>query len=894
MVFKERWKWKRAGGAFGSSFTFLLVAAVLTLLLCATATSGQEQNVTGGSDLSSLEKTQNESDSSSAEAGNSDPTSVGYDSEDDDEQAALSSPSSSTSRSPLNCEIELTFSASSIDMPKFDSTFSIRNNRKSELNAWQVVWRFPSEKVIPGSVEGAILLATGTTRGSPARVVNTRTNVPILPFSSRGFTFTAYSVLDDTEEMKNVSRAPESVSVNGLSCVPVVGDKDNPAEPRTPGESGIGGDYEKVDRVDELCVPPDQSSDSSLSFLPSCVVSYCCGALPTDDTDDPTQQIVNQKAKEARHSLLPNQMILDEDDIAWSDCSRGADLVVLQNATSSGSNSNEWGQDSFVIAAMVKPGGYFGLCANTSVGPIFGEDYFDFYLLTNDERAVSLNILLGLSEDKGEPKSKLQQLVEADIPVYGVTDLNNNDPWKYIELDLKDLGVPGWAFFGIENNMKNADIPIFIYDLGVYATIDKAIAKARTPPTINWSALEQNGNFSFMTDQFMHKMEQPADDAMIPALLCSLLAILFVVVAASVVTYTVRMRKSQREKHSAGTANSDTTGSFSSLQQGKPGPVIRTYNGNDGGDGDSLTCIINGSEEGVFDVDFKKDVVLQEVLGSGGFGTVHKATWKGHLVAVKIMHGMIEGSQVLNNFKKEIDVLSSLKHPCIINFLAASLTPPDVCIIQELAEKGSLYTLLHGSGTEHKPLRYGDILQYGIDIADAMAYLHPTVVHRDLKSQNVLLDSNGRAKVCDFGIAKFKDKTFLTTVNSHAGTPSYMAPELFSAGDVSEKCDVFSYGVLLWECFTGCVPWDELSTPMQVIFAVGVQKQRLPIPPHCPTFLARLMADCWREDPHARPGFTKILHWLDEEHQRYIAQKSLRAANGGQPSNSESNSCNSP
>merc|ERR1719245_815911 len=88
-------------------------------------------------------------------------------------------------------------------------------------------------------------------------------------------------------------------------------------------------------------------------------------------------------------------------------------------------------------------------------------------------------------------------------------------------------------------------------------------------------------------------------------------------------------------------------------------------------------------------------------------------------------------------------------------------------------------------------MKYVELLQYGLDIADAMAYLHPTVVHRDLKSQNVLLDSNTRAKVCDFGIAKFKNKTFLTTVNSQAGTPAYMAPELFSAGDVSESATCF-------------------------------------------------------------------------------------------------------
>merc|ERR1711981_771762 len=102
-----------------------------------------------------------------------------------------------TLSSALECEIELEYSASAINMPKFDATFAIRNNRPSNLSAWQVVWRYENEKLIPGSVDGAILLATGTSSGQPARVVNTRKNAPIMPFSTKGFTFTAYSTLED-------------------------------------------------------------------------------------------------------------------------------------------------------------------------------------------------------------------------------------------------------------------------------------------------------------------------------------------------------------------------------------------------------------------------------------------------------------------------------------------------------------------------------------------------------------------------------------------------------------------------------------------------------------------------------------------------------------------------
>lgn len=70
-------------------------------------------------------------------------------------------------------------------------------------------------------------------------------------------------------------------------------------------------------------------------------------------------------------------------------------------------------------------------------------------------------------------------------------------------------------------------------------------------------------------------------------------------------------------------------------------------------------------------------------------------------------------------------------------------------------------------------------------------------------------------QVCDFGIAKFKEKTFLSTLHIQAGTPAYMAPEMFRASAVSEKCDVFSYGTLLWECLTGEVPWAKMVSPMQ-------------------------------------------------------------------------------
>ena len=181
----------------------------------------------------------------------------------------------------LECEIELTYSASAINMPKFDATFAIRNNRPTELSAWLVVWRYENEKLIPGSVEGAILLATGTSNGGPARVVNTRNNAPITPFSTKGFTFTAYSTLVETEA-RNTSRAPSSVSVNGLQCAPIYPSK---------GLGGVRDDFsDEVLRVEE-CVPPMEANDSEVLFLPSCEQAYCCGLITPSGTTEAQQEV---------------------------------------------------------------------------------------------------------------------------------------------------------------------------------------------------------------------------------------------------------------------------------------------------------------------------------------------------------------------------------------------------------------------------------------------------------------------------------------------------------------------------------------------------------------------------------------------------------------------------
>ncbi|KXZ44336.1 hypothetical protein GPECTOR_69g429 [Gonium pectorale] len=279
-----------------------------------------------------------------------------------------------------------------------------------------------------------------------------------------------------------------------------------------------------------------------------------------------------------------------------------------------------------------------------------------------------------------------------------------------------------------------------------------------------------------------------------------------------------------------------------------------------------------GSETSWVAIDFARDVVLERRIGSGAYGTVYRGRWSGRPVACKVVP-LLEGDsgavcpKAVESIRQEVQVLSRLSHPHIVQFYGACLAPPHVCIVEELAAGGSLHNRLHAKrrGSNEKlrpPMSYVEVLRLGLEVASAMAYLHPHVVHRDLKPQNVLLDAAGRAKVCDFGIAKIKDRTLLSTRNTHAGTPAYMAPEQFEGRPVSEKVDVYAFGMTLYECLTGEQPWSELQNPMQVIFLVGVQCQRPPLPASTPAPLAELINACWADSPDDRPPFTQVLHWL--------------------------------
>uniref|UniRef100_A0A8C6TCJ7 Protein kinase domain-containing protein n=1 Tax=Neogobius melanostomus TaxID=47308 RepID=A0A8C6TCJ7_9GOBI len=248
-----------------------------------------------------------------------------------------------------------------------------------------------------------------------------------------------------------------------------------------------------------------------------------------------------------------------------------------------------------------------------------------------------------------------------------------------------------------------------------------------------------------------------------------------------------------------------------------------------------------------------EDLLFYENCGGGSFGSVYRALWisQNKEVAVK----------KLLKIDKEAEILSVLSHKNIIQFYGAVLESPNYGIVTEYANGGSLYEFLSSEQSEQIDMK--QIMTWAIQIAKGMHYLHAEapikVIHRDLKSRNVVMTTDRVLKICDFGASKFLSHTTHMTV---VGTFPWMAPEVIQSLPVSETCDTYSYGVVLWEMLTREVPFKGFEG-LQVAWLVVEKQERLTIPTSCPASFAELMKKCWQADPKERPHFKQVQQTLE-------------------------------
>ncbi|OIW19974.1 hypothetical protein TanjilG_31848 [Lupinus angustifolius] len=243
-------------------------------------------------------------------------------------------------------------------------------------------------------------------------------------------------------------------------------------------------------------------------------------------------------------------------------------------------------------------------------------------------------------------------------------------------------------------------------------------------------------------------------------------------------------------------------------------------------------------------------------VGIGFFGEVFRGIWNGTDVAIKVFLEQDLTSENMEDFCNEISILSRLRHPNVILFLGACTKPPCLSMVTEYMEMGSLYYLMHLGG-QKKRLSWRRRLKMLRDICKGLMCIHRMkIVHRDLKSANCLVNKHWAVKICDFGLSRIMADSPMTD-SSSAGTPEWMAPELIRNEPFTEKCDIFSLGVIMWEFCTLSRPWEGVP-PERVVYSVANEGSRLEIPEGP---LGRLISECWAE-PHERPSCEEILSRL--------------------------------
>ncbi|CAN1199799.1 Probable serine/threonine-protein kinase SIS8 [Linum perenne] len=248
-------------------------------------------------------------------------------------------------------------------------------------------------------------------------------------------------------------------------------------------------------------------------------------------------------------------------------------------------------------------------------------------------------------------------------------------------------------------------------------------------------------------------------------------------------------------------------------------------------------------------IDFS-EISVGTRVGIGFFGEVFRGVWNGTEVALKVFLEQDLTAENMEDFCNEISILSRLRHPNVILFLGACIKPPRLSMVTEYMEMGSLYYLIHMSG-QKKKLSWRRRLKMLRDICRGLMCMHRMkIVHRDLKSANCLVNKHWTVKICDFGLSRIM-VTKPVVDSSSAGTPEWMAPELIRSEPFTEKCDIFSLGVIMWELWTLNRPWEGIP-PERVVYAVANEGSRLEIP-----------EDCWAE-PDRRPSCEEILTRLPD------------------------------
>ncbi|EFA75400.1 RasGEF domain-containing protein [Heterostelium album PN500] len=262
--------------------------------------------------------------------------------------------------------------------------------------------------------------------------------------------------------------------------------------------------------------------------------------------------------------------------------------------------------------------------------------------------------------------------------------------------------------------------------------------------------------------------------------------------------------------------------------------------------------------QAIWDIPFE-NLEFKERIGKGSFGSVFRGLYLGLEVAIKKIE-KADDPEYLKYIDREVSMLQSLRHPFIVQFSGICVHSTGLYIITEFVSGGDVRQLLKQS----PPITWDKRLSIATDLAKVLVFLHAKkIIHRDLKSKNILLDEYQRIRLCDFGFARMNEQTKKARHMTMCGTEGWVAPEILLGMSYDTSCDVFSYGVVLAELITGRKPGVDLwlRTP-ETCFDIAPDELKLKAIPGCPSKLIDICQECCTYEPLSRPKFEDILSAL--------------------------------
>ncbi|KAL9232821.1 hypothetical protein vseg_007886 [Gypsophila vaccaria] len=287
-----------------------------------------------------------------------------------------------------------------------------------------------------------------------------------------------------------------------------------------------------------------------------------------------------------------------------------------------------------------------------------------------------------------------------------------------------------------------------------------------------------------------------------------------------------------------------------------------------------------------WEIDLSK-LEMQHGIARGTYGSVYRGTYGDQDVAVKLLDWGEDGiataadaASVRAAFRQEVAVWQKLDHPNVTRFIGASmgtsnlkipqkysssgannaLSPRMCCVVVEYIPGGTLKQLLIRNRRSKLPLK--DVIQLALGLARGLNYLHSKkIVHRDVKTENMLLTYDRIVKIADFGVARVEAQN-LKDMTGTTGTYGYIAPEVLDGMPYDHKCDVYSFGICLWEIYCCAMPYAEYSFS-EVSSAIVARNLRPEIPRCCPNSVANIMKSCWDVQPEKRPEMDEVVKMLE-------------------------------